>query len=763
MSTQTATKTQASRGARGGANNAKRGGNKGRGGGRGGTRGGKAGPVAASGDASSPGDIDVSSPSAVVVTAEATTAGADDATASQAGDGPDVCWICAEPVKYYSVPPCNHRTCHVCALRLRALYKKRDCTFCKESQPSLIFSVSPEKLFASYTPNDIPFKDAPLEISFETEEMMEETLILLRFNCPDSNCSYIGMSWNDLNLHVRGTHQRMMCNMCMRMKKVFAHEHYLYTRNELGIHLPSLSSRSSGKQPQKQVEGGVHPLCQFCNDCFFGDDELYAHMREKHEECFVCKRNEVRDQYFQNYEHLEQHFHRVHFPCDNTECLAQKFVVFNTKLDLQGHMVEVHGAQMNSRDKKEARRIEAGFEFEEVSGQGRRGGRRDREHERTRDPPQAPPPPAPGPVRPPGPGRRREGFGGNLTTEQTNGRNARGPSPARNQEDSSDGSSNEEGSSTQPAYISRIKVLATNPSSAVRAVKSAIRSYRAYESGARDLISTIWNVMDCDLEQTASVVNSFVDSLDEDERKQDVLSKWKGFEIEQKRQFPELVPSSVGSGYAGIASGRVLNVKHSSAVRSSQGSSRQVWDRVAQAASSSSRPQQAPAAGRRVDHFPPIQRAAASPATVAVAAPAPGPAFRQPQRSTPWASSGAGSGSRTPVSAPTPPPLVSRPSSQNFGAGKPRGPPPKLSESAFPTLPAVAPRPKAPVSGNQSLKNILGNAAPTTSAWQSGGTNSDHASTAVENGDTAATSGGKGKKNKGKQKQTLFKLGAFPS
>ena len=43
----------------------------------------------------------------------------------------DVCWICAEPVKYWSVSECNHRTCHVCGLRLRALYKRTDCTFCK--------------------------------------------------------------------------------------------------------------------------------------------------------------------------------------------------------------------------------------------------------------------------------------------------------------------------------------------------------------------------------------------------------------------------------------------------------------------------------------------------------------------------------------------------------------------------------------------------------------------------------------------------------
>ena len=50
---------------------------------------------------------------------------------SETNTDSDVCWICAEPVKYYSLSECNHRTCHVCAIRLRALYKKTDCTFCK--------------------------------------------------------------------------------------------------------------------------------------------------------------------------------------------------------------------------------------------------------------------------------------------------------------------------------------------------------------------------------------------------------------------------------------------------------------------------------------------------------------------------------------------------------------------------------------------------------------------------------------------------------
>jgi hypothetical protein len=56
-------------------------------------------------------------------------------------DNADICWICAEPVKYYSVSECNHRTCHVCALRLRALYKKLDCTFCKVCPILLIINI----------------------------------------------------------------------------------------------------------------------------------------------------------------------------------------------------------------------------------------------------------------------------------------------------------------------------------------------------------------------------------------------------------------------------------------------------------------------------------------------------------------------------------------------------------------------------------------------------------------------------------------------
>ena len=47
----------------------------------------------------------------------------------------EVCFICASPVVHNSVAPCNHRTCHICALRLRALYKTRACAHCRVCNP----------------------------------------------------------------------------------------------------------------------------------------------------------------------------------------------------------------------------------------------------------------------------------------------------------------------------------------------------------------------------------------------------------------------------------------------------------------------------------------------------------------------------------------------------------------------------------------------------------------------------------------------------
>lgn len=78
-----------------------------------------------------------------------------------------------------------------------------------------------------------------------------------------------------------------------------------------------------------------------------------------------------------------------------------------------------------------------------------------------------------------------------------------------------------------------------NPTTAVPAAKAAMRGYRASESSARDLISTVWNILDRNLEHTASIINAFVDLLDDEEKKEDLLASWKGFAIEVRNpQLP---------------------------------------------------------------------------------------------------------------------------------------------------------------------------------------------------------------------------------
>lgn len=46
-------------------------------------------------------------------------------------DGEGLCFICAEEISCYAVGECNHRVCHLCSLRLRALYKQKTCAYCK--------------------------------------------------------------------------------------------------------------------------------------------------------------------------------------------------------------------------------------------------------------------------------------------------------------------------------------------------------------------------------------------------------------------------------------------------------------------------------------------------------------------------------------------------------------------------------------------------------------------------------------------------------
>ncbi|KAJ6066704.1 uncharacterized protein N7446_003741 [Penicillium canescens] len=303
------------------------------------------------------------------------------AATDDADDG-EICFICASPVEHTSVSPCNHRTCHICALRLRALYKNKACAHCRTESNFVVFTDDPARRFEEFQKKDFARTDENLGIQYENDEIFEDTVLLLRYNCPDEDCDVACLGWPDLHRHVKNKHGKAMCDLCTRNKKVFTHEHELFTPAELRKHEKSGDDKP-GAIDQSGFKG--HPECGFCRQRFYGDDELYTHCRDKHERCHICDRRSShrQQQYYVDYNALEHHFQKDHFICLDQECLEKKFVVFESQMDLKGHQLEAHPNGLSKDIRRDARMVDLA-EFDNMrtpyqQGRQRRGAGRGRD------------------------------------------------------------------------------------------------------------------------------------------------------------------------------------------------------------------------------------------------------------------------------------------------------------------------------------------------------------------------------------------------
>ncbi|CAK7206244.1 hypothetical protein SEUCBS139899_009031 [Sporothrix eucalyptigena] len=289
-----------------------------------------------------------------------------------ADDDAEVCFICANPVVHHAIAPCNHLTCHICALRMRALYRTKDCPHCRTPAPYVIFTDDPAKRFEEYTDADITSTDDNIGIKYTKDDIVGDTVLLLRYNCPDGNCDYAGFGWPDLHRHVKAVHHKRMCDLCTRHKKVFTHEHELFADKALEKHM-----RHGDDKPGAVDQTGFrgHPLCGFCGERFYDDDKLYEHCRNKHERCFICDRRDSRQpHYYRNYNELEKHFRKDHYICSDRECLEKKFVVFEAELDLKAHQLSEHGNTLSKDVRRDVQVVSmADFDLGRNGGGG--GGR----------------------------------------------------------------------------------------------------------------------------------------------------------------------------------------------------------------------------------------------------------------------------------------------------------------------------------------------------------------------------------------------------
>lgn len=266
----------------------------------------------------------------------------------------ETCVVCANPIRIAAISPCNHVVCHMCAFRQRALFKKKQCLVCRTDADMLIFTYNPS---ASHKYSDVPrssivSSNSKYGIEFTSKEVEQETFELLQYRCPVKDCHQeqknettevnktrapVFTTFKGLNQHVRDAHNKVYCQLCGKFKKAFISELPLYTTRELHIH------ESKGLSNEEGFKG--HPMCKFCSgQRFYSEDELFIHMRDKHERCQVCDQIDAsHPQYFRDYKHLFEHFKEAHFICNVQSCLDKKFIVFANAFDLQAHMIKEHG------------------------------------------------------------------------------------------------------------------------------------------------------------------------------------------------------------------------------------------------------------------------------------------------------------------------------------------------------------------------------------------------------------------------------------
>ncbi|CUS14537.1 unnamed protein product [Tuber aestivum] len=716
--------------------------------------------------------------------------------ADDAASDPDssICFICADPVKYSSIAPCNHVTCHICALRMRALYKNKACAHCRTESEWVIFSNTESKKFQEFNDEEIVDRNDALGVKFENQTILDETTLLLRYNCPDSSCDHACRGWVDLHRHVRAAHKRVLwypepstrliraltnrSGLCSQNKKVFTHEHTLFTTQELHKH-EHVGDDQPGSENQSGFKG--HPECDFCRQRFYSSDELYIHCRESHERCFLCDRTNLgtQQQYYVNYDSLVAHFTEDHFMCGEQECLDKKFVVFDSEMDLKAHQLEVHPSLFSKGALRDARRIDMRtLEDRSYHSQNRRGGGHGRGRMEIEEPIRTEqqmnraelayhrtlavqsaqsttprmfggqltePPPV---IRPSAQETARAATQPPLSitraSTQVDGTSVPTPRPPPRPADTSTPETAFPplavlGTQAEPspgmrgpvidhnrrahhaAVIERAAILLRHKQSKLDSFKGLVSSYHQGKISAGELVELFWSLFDVKAPDLGKLIKELADLYEDEARRQGLLNAWNNWKAANGDYppFSGASPSGASSSTPTQASSsRVLKLKSSTSHSARSTTARQgAWGSAA-----ATPPPPPPLQFQPTSHAPPLPRNRSSPGAHAP---------------TSWVAPSGSSSSALP---------------SNISVTR---------REDFPSLPI---KPPPPPGWGPIRRRERGALAPTGDPWgRSAGSGSGVASAEVSDvegygGDAGNGSGG-GKKKKGKQKEVLFRVG----
>uniref|UniRef100_A0A7S3A5E2 RING-type E3 ubiquitin transferase n=1 Tax=Rhodosorus marinus TaxID=101924 RepID=A0A7S3A5E2_9RHOD len=244
----------------------------------------------------------------------------------RAEDQGPTCGVCTEVIVNYGVGSCGHFVCGDCAHRLRFMYRKKECPFCKTFLEELVVSESPDNDLEAAKKGRFHYDDE-LQMWFQSETVMKHYRQLRKPQCP--SCGSRFKTVEALKQHVRSLHKKALCDTCVENRSKYLCDMELYSIKE---------PRNSGPtEIAKHLES--HPFCLFCKEHVFDSDALYAHLQGQHESCFLCRRHGIQYEYYRNYNDLEDHYREDHFVCEHSACRG---VVFDNPTDLKVHRKRLH-------------------------------------------------------------------------------------------------------------------------------------------------------------------------------------------------------------------------------------------------------------------------------------------------------------------------------------------------------------------------------------------------------------------------------------
>lgn len=266
-------------------------------------------------------------------------------------DDADDCVICTEKISYVSFGHCNHKmVCSTCALRNRILFKNLKCAYCNVALDRVVITADKKRTWESFTDSiwgafcgKELVVDEEAGAFFHDKKHLQETRRLRGFGCGANGCHASLKNFKELESHLWGVHKLKLCKVCVEAEgqRKFVSELPRFTKQAYDRHMKKGNAKSEG------FDG--HPECHFCKTRFYGDDELFNHLNKEHYRCHVCEQGGKSNQYFRNYAHLESHFRRDHFLCEQKECLGKRFIAFLTELEYKGHMANEHPSVKFSR------------------------------------------------------------------------------------------------------------------------------------------------------------------------------------------------------------------------------------------------------------------------------------------------------------------------------------------------------------------------------------------------------------------------------